>query len=364
MSDTAPRRLALGLMSGTSRDGIDVAFLETDGQTFVQAGPWDSLAYPESFRQRLADAIAGRGDLAAVERELTDRHAEAVEALLTKAGVPADVVRAIGFHGHTVAHDPARRVTRQIGNCGRLAEATGIDVVGDFRLADVAAGGQGAPFAPFYHRARATGLERPLAVLNLGGVGNVTWLGRQFDDIMAFDTGPGNALLDDLVAHRTGRSYDRDGELSAAGQVDEAALATLLDHPFFEQAPPKSLDRDDFTGSAVAGLPDADAAATLAAFTADSVAAARDHLTQPPVRWLVTGGGRHNPTLMRMLGARLRVPVDPVEAVGWDSDALEAQAFAYLAVRSLQGLPLSGPTTTGVPREMPGGRLYPAPGRA
>jgi anhydro-N-acetylmuramic acid kinase len=364
MSETSPRRLALGLMSGTSRDGIDAAFLESDGQMFVQAGPWDSVAYPDRFRQSLADAIAGHGDLDAVERELTDRHAEAVDALLRKAGVPAHAVRAIGFHGHTVAHDPARRHTRQIGDCSRLARTTGIDVVGDFRLADVAAGGQGAPFAPYYHRARAAGLERPLAVLNLGGVGNVTWLGRRFEDILAFDTGPGNALLDDLVAKRTGRGYDQDGELSAAGQVDADALARLLDHPFFDKAPPKSLDRDDFTGSAVAGLADADAAATLAAFTVDSVAAARDHLSQPPVRWLVTGGGRHNPTLMRMLSARLRVPVDPVEAVGWDGDALEAQAFAYLAVRSLQGLPLSGPTTTGVPREMPGGRLYPAPGGA
>ena len=360
MSDTAPRWLALGLMSGTSRDGIDAALLETDGQAYVQAGPWDSVAYPEAFRRRLADAIAGVADMDAVVRELTDRHAEAVDALLAKAGVAASAVRAIGFHGHTVAHDPANRLTRQIGDSARLARQTGIDVVGDFRRADVAAGGQGAPFAPYYHRARAAGLERPLAVLNLGGVGNVTWLGRRFPDILAFDTGPGNALLDDLVATRTGRGYDRDGELSAAGQVDRAALATLMDHPFFDRAPPKSLDRDDFTGAVVADLADADAAATLAAFTTESVARARGQLPDPPARWLVTGGGRHNPTLMGMLRARLEAPVEPVEAVGWDGDALEAQAFAYLAVRSLQDLPLSGPTTTGVPEEMPGGHLYPA----
>ncbi|MBK1668486.1 anhydro-N-acetylmuramic acid kinase [Rhodovibrio sodomensis] len=347
-------------MSGTSRDGIDAALLETDGQTFVRAGAWHSAAYPEAFRQRLADAIAGRGDMDTVERELTDRHAAAVDALLAKAGVPVRAVRAIGFHGHTVAHDPAIRMTRQIGDSGRLARQTGIDVVGDFRLADVAAGGQGAPFAPYYHRARATGLDRPLAVLNLGGVGNVTWLGRRFHEILAFDTGPGNALLDDLVAARTGRGYDRDGELSATGQVDRAALAAMLAHPFFDRAPPKSLDRDDFTGAAVADLADADAAATLAAFTAESVARACGQLPERPVGWLVTGGGRHNPTLMRMLAARLDAPVEPVEAVGWDGDALEAQAFAYLAVRSLQGLPLSGPTTTGVPNEMPGGKLYAA----
>ncbi len=360
MSETAPRRLALGLMSGTSRDGIDAALLETDGQTFLQAGPWTSVDYPDAFRRRLAAAIAGTGDTVAVERELTDRHAEAVEALLAKASVPASTVRVLGFHGHTVAHDPARRYTWQIGDAERLARQTGIDVVADFRLADVAAGGQGAPFAPYYHRARAVGLDRPLAVLNLGGVGNLTWLGRQFDQILAFDTGPGNALLDDLVAARTGRGYDAHGVLSAAGRVNRSALGAMLAHPFFDRAPPKSLDRDDFTGDAVARLADADAAATLAAFTAESVAAARPHLPEPPLRWLVTGGGRHNPTLMRMLAERLGAPVEPVEDAGWDGDALEAQAFGYLAVRALQGLALSGPTTTGVPHEMPGGKLYPA----
>jgi anhydro-N-acetylmuramic acid kinase len=360
MSDPTPRHLALGLMSGTSRDGIDAALLETDGQTHVQAGPWDSYPYPEAFRAHLAEAIAGQGDMAAVERELTDRHAEAVEALLAKAGVPTGAVRVLGFHGHTVAHDPAQRHTRQIGDSARLARLTGIDVLGDFRLADVAAGGQGAPFAPYYHRARAAQLGRPLAVLNLGGVGNVTWLGRRFDEILAFDTGPGNALLDDLVARRTGRPYDRDGALSAAGQVDPNALASLLDHPFFDRTPPKSLDRDDFTGAAVERLSDADAAATLAAFTAESVLRACAHLPAAPRRWLVTGGGRRNPTLMRLLAERLGAPVAGVEAVGWDGDALEAQAFGYLAVRSLQGVPLSGPTTTGVPAEMSGGRLYPA----
>jgi anhydro-N-acetylmuramic acid kinase len=299
--------------------------------------------------------------MAAVERELTDRHAEAVEALLDKAGVARESVDVIGFHGHTVAHDPARGITRQIGDAARLAAATGIDVVADFRSADVAAGGEGAPLAPLYHRARATGLERPLAVLNLGGVGNVTWLGPGFGEILAFDTGPGNALLDDLVAQRTGRPYDVDGALSAAGTYDKDVLARMLDHPYFQELPPKSLDRDDFTGAAVADLPDADAAATLAAFTAASAVRALEHMPEPPARWLVTGGGRHNPTLMRQLRERLRGPVSPVEDAGWNGDALEAEAFAYLAVRSLAGLPLTEPTTTGAPDAMPGGRLVRAP---
>jgi anhydro-N-acetylmuramic acid kinase len=366
MSDPIPRRLALGLMSGTSRDGIDAALLETDGQTFVRPGPWMSIAYPDAFRHKLAEAIAdpAAADPSAadpVARELTDRHADAVARLLAKSGVPTRAVRALGFHGHTVAHDPARRHTRQIGEPGRLARLTGIDTVADFRLADVAAGGQGAPFAPYYHRARAADLDRPLAVLNLGGVGNVTWLGHRFEQILAFDTGPANALLDDLTASRTGRAYDADGALAAAGRVNRSVLAAMMADPFFDRPPPKSLDRDDFTGDAVARLADADAAATLAAFTVESVAAARAHLPEPPTRWLVTGGGRHNPTLMRMLADRLGVPVGPVEDAGWDGDALEAQAFAYLAIRSLQELPLSGPNTTGVPREMPGGKLYPAP---
>jgi anhydro-N-acetylmuramic acid kinase len=358
------QRWALGLMSGTSRDGIDAALIRTDGVAHVESGPALGHAYPQRFRDALADVIAGRGDPAAVERELTDRHAAAVEALLAEAGIGAGEVAVVGFHGHTIAHAPARGLTRQIGDGSRLAARLGLDVVADFRSADVAAGGQGAPLAPYFHRALAHDLEKPCAVLNLGGVGNVTWLGPGFDDIAAFDTGPGNALLDDLVARRTGSPYDADGRLSAAGQADPQALARLLDHPFFARRGPKSLDRDDFDPSPVAALSDADAAATLAAFTARSVALAAAQLPSQPVRWLVTGGGRRNPTLMRLLQAELGVPVASVDAFGWDGDVLEAQAFAYLAVRTLRGLPLSGPSTTGVARETCGGALFRAPGQA
>jgi anhydro-N-acetylmuramic acid kinase len=280
---------------------------------------------------------------------------------MDEAGLTAADVAVIGFHGHTILHRPDARRTWQIGDGALLARLTGIDVVADFRAADVAAGGQGAPFAPLYHAALCHALDKPVAVLNLGGVGNVTWIGAD-DRLLAFDTGPGNALLDDWAQRHTGKPCDENGALAAAGRVDAAVLGRLLGHPYFAKAPPKSLDRDDFTADAVAGLSAADGAATLAAFTCGAVAAARAHFPAPARRWVVTGGGRHNPVLMRGLAAALRVPVEPIEAIGADGDVLEAQAFAFLAVRSLRGLPLSVPGTTGVPRPMPGGRLFKASG--
>jgi anhydro-N-acetylmuramic acid kinase len=261
----------------------------------------------------------------------------------------------VGFHGQTILHRPAERRTWQIGDAAALARATGLPVAHDFRSADVAAGGEGAPLAPVYHAALARDLEKPAAVLNLGGVANVTWI-RPDGALLACDTGPGNALLDDFLFRHTGRPLDRDGALAAAGRVDIAVLERLLAHPFFARPAPKSLDRQDFAASvAASGVEDlqpADAAATLVAFTAEAVR--RTVLPQPPRRWLVTGGGRHNPVLMQALRARLG-DVAPVEAAGWDGDALEAQCFGYLAVRTLLGMPLTFPGTTGVGRPMPGG---------
>jgi len=349
--------LAVGLMSGTSRDGVDAALLRTDGDRRVDCVAATTVAYDDAFRERLGAAVAGDADEGAVARELTDRHAEAVDRVLDEAGVGRSAVRVVGFHGHTTRHDPASGVTRQIGDGLRLAERLGIDVVGDFRAADVAAGGQGAPLAPLYHRALANALPRPLAVLNLGGVGNVTFLGTD-DRVLAFDTGPGNALLDDLMRRRADAWCDRDGRLGAAGTAHSQIVAGFLADPFFDRPPPKALDRDAFEAGHVDTLPLADAAATLTAFTAASVARACDHLPEAPAAWLVGGGGRHNPALMAELHARLGVPVEPVEAAGWNGDALEAEAFAYLAVRSLRGRPLSLPTTTGVPAPQTGGHLF------
>ncbi|MBF5096291.1 anhydro-N-acetylmuramic acid kinase [Azospirillum sp. INR13] len=362
-------RTVVGLMSGTSMDGIDAALLRTDGRDRVEALSFLTIPYDDGFRARLRGCL-GRtdhgGPVAEVERELTDAHADAVRRLLDQAGVAPAEVELIGFHGHTIHHDPDRRITRQIGDGARLAAATGIAVVNDFRSADVAAGGQGAPLVPLFHRALAHGLPRPLAVLNIGGVANVSWIGPETSEsegeaeAVACDTGPGNALIDDwILRHGLGR-FDAGGALAATGQVDGPALAALMAHPWFDRPAPKSLDRDAFDPAPVAALSVADGAATLTAFTADSVARVVAHLPAPPVRWLVCGGGRHNATLMAMLADRLGVPVDSADLVGWDGDALEAQAFGYLAVRSRLGLPLSLPATTGVPAPQCGGVFHPA----
>ena len=373
MTDTGDR-WALGLMSGTSLDGIDAALIRGDGRARVDPGPRLTVAYDAAFRARLRAALGARDEgepaIASVERALTLRHADAVRRLLAEADLKPGAVAVLGFHGHTILHEPEAGRTRQIGDGALLAAETGIDVVCDFRTRDVAGGGQGAPLAPLYHAALAAELAKPLAVLNLGGVANLTWIGpgiglgigpgagESEGAIRAFDTGPGNALLDDWADRHSGRPLDRDGALARAGRVDEAALAALLDNPYFDRPPPKSLDRDAFDPAPVERLSPADGAATLTAFSAAAVARALDHLPAPPRRWLVTGGGRHNPALMAALAERLEAPVAPVEAVGWDGDALEAQAFAYLALRSLLGLPLTLPSTTGAPRPLSGGVLH------
>lgn len=350
---------AIGLMSGTSLDGVDAAWLETDGERISRFGPVATISYDNRLRHDLRWILDAAPTLApddprlksAVAR-LTDYHVRAVAAL----GQPADI---IGFPGQTILHQPAQQRTWQIGDAPQLALRTGIAVAHDFRSADVAAGGQGAPLAPVYHAALAHDLPKPLAILNIGGVANVTWIGPD-GALVAFDTGPGNGPLDDWVARRTGAPLDRNGALAASGQVATGVLSQLLAHPYFTRPAPKSLDRLDFgtalAASGIDALTTADGAATLVAFTAGAVAASR--LPAPPRRWLVCGGGRHNPAIMRALQAVLPAPVDPVEAVGWDGDILEAQCFGFLAVRVAAGLPLSFPGTTGVPALMPGGKVF------
>jgi anhydro-N-acetylmuramic acid kinase len=350
-------------MSGTSLDGIDVAALATDGERRVVAGPALTVPYPGAFRERLRGVLGGapRADIAAVEDELTRLHGAAVAQF--RARHPDTAFDLVGFHGHTILHRPLERRTWQIGDGALLARLAGVDVVADFRSSDVAAGGEGAPLAPIYHAALAADLVKPIAVLNLGGVGNVTWIGRGInggtDEILAFDTGPGNALIDDWVRRHTGAAADIDGALARAGHISVAHVAGFLRHPYFARRPPKSLDRDEFRGAIPDDLPLADGAATLTEMTAAAVAQAARHFPAGPREWLVCGGGRRNPALMAALARRLGVPVRPVEAAGWDGDALEAQAFAYLAVRSALELPLSLPTTTGAPNPVCGGRLFP-----
>ncbi len=343
-------------MSGTSLDGIDVAAIETDGGDHVVPGASLTIPYPDSFRERLRGVLGGTGPVAAVEAELTRLHAAAVAEFRRR--YPDARATLIGLHGHTILHQPERRRTWQIGDGALLARLTGTDVVADFRSADVAAGGEGAPLAPLYHAALAARLDKPVAVLNLGGVGNVTWIGPGAGEILAFDTGPGNALLDDWVRHHTGAVCDWNGTLAFAGAVASDHVARFLAAPYFARRPPKSLDRDEFRGFVPAGLGLEDGAATLTEMTAAAVAAARAHFPAPAREWLVCGGGRHNPALMAALARHLGAPVRPVEAVGWNGDALEAEAFAYLAVRSALALPLSLPATTGAPRPIVGGVLH------
>jgi anhydro-N-acetylmuramic acid kinase len=348
----------IGLMSGTSLDGVDAAWLETDGERIGAFGPTLTVPYDDRLREDLRRILdhAPRLDpddrrLKSASARLTEYHVRAVAAL----GREADL---IGFHGQTILHQPARRRTWQIGDAAELAWRTGLPVAHDFRSADVAAGGQGAPLAPVYHAALARGMATPLAVLNIGGVANVTWIGSD-GGLVAFDTGPGNGPLDDWIARHAGVPFDRDGAIALSGRVDRQVLARLLADPYFAKLAPKSLDRLDFSAalaaSGLAALSLADGAATLVAFIACAVTEAP--LPAPPLHWLVTGGGRRNAAIMGALRARLGVPVDPVEALGWDGDALEAQCFGFLAARAQAGLPISFPDTTGVPVALPGGRI-------
>jgi anhydro-N-acetylmuramic acid kinase len=362
----APLVTAIGVISGTSMDGIDVALIRTDGGARVEPGPGATFVYPDDVKEALhrvvADPVAAQEPLDDLQRSVTDSHVEAVFAFMRQFDVAPESVALVGLHGQTILHRPRDRFTRQLCDGARASALLGLDVVNDFRAADVAAGGEGAPFVPLSHAAICAELERPLMVLNWGGVGNVTWLGAK-GEIVAFDTGPANAMIDDFVVKRRGLSHDEGGKLAAAGRVDAAALAKLMSDPYFDRLPPKSLDRNHFhaLGREVEKLGDEDGAATLAAFTVEATAAALRHVDGAPRRWLVCGGGRRNSTLMAALGARLDAKIEPIEAIDFDGDVIEAQCFAYLAVRSRRGLALSLPTTTGAPRPMPGGVFWPAP---
>jgi anhydro-N-acetylmuramic acid kinase len=346
-------------------DGIDVALIESDGRARLKTGPSATFPYPPAVAERLRAVVADLSEAQApqleLERLVTEAHVAAVEAFLERYSIARERVALVGLHGQTILHRPRAGLTRQLCDGARAAAALEIDVVSDFRSADVAAGGEGAPLAPVYHAAMAAGLERPLMILNWGGVGNVTYLGVN-EEIIAFDTGPANALIDDFLILRRGLEFDENGALGASGRVDSAALTTLMSDPYFDRPAPKSLDRNHFNAAAacVKRLSDADGAATLSAFTVESTAAALKHVPQAPARWLVAGGGRRNPNLMRRLGQRLQTKVEPVEAIGFDGDSVEAQCFAYCALRSRRGLPISFPTTTGVAKPMAGGVFWPA----
>lgn len=360
---------ALGLMSGTSMDGVDAAILRTDGVHVLEHGPVAGLTYSDDNREILQEAIAAAASwpggpeprpIYKAAALVSDTHARLVNRLLDSAGLEPHDIDFLGFHGQTILHQPQNGRTVQIGDAQALADLTGIDVIADFRLNDVAEGGEGAPLAPLYHQAivRASELAQPVAIINIGGVGNVTYIDG--DEILAFDTGPGNGLVDEWISEKTSNKFDEGGKIAAVGTVDRHALQTMLDNPWFRRKPPKSLDRYDFSGDLVSGLSIEDGAATLTAFSATSIANCVDHLPKKPATWVICGGGRHNNTLMDWIQTYLQTSVCKAEDVSWRGDDLEAEAFAFLAVRSYLGLPLSLPSTTGVKSPCTGGKLYEA----
>jgi anhydro-N-acetylmuramic acid kinase len=355
----------LGMMSGTSLDGVDAAMMLTDGVRILEFGPTAYRPYDASEQAHLRAALGKWQTEPGVDQAATlveDAHLHLLQQF--------QGAQILGFHGQTLAHDPFGRGTHQAGDGARLAALGGIPVVWDFRTADVRMGGQGAPLAPFFHFACAKwiGATQPICFLNLGGVGNITWVDPSKPGpetpgaLLAFDTGPANAPINDLMMQRQNLPCDQDGALAAQGEVVAGALELFLDDAYFRKIPPKSLDRDAFSDmlELVHELKDADAAATMTGMAAAAVMQAMEHCPSPPVRVLVSGGGRHNQVMMAMLSAGLDCPVDPVEAVDLDGDMLEAQAFAYLAARVARGLPTSSPETTGVRALVGGGEIsYP-----
>ncbi|MEM7505698.1 MAG: anhydro-N-acetylmuramic acid kinase [Pseudomonadota bacterium] len=375
---------ALGFMTGTSMDGVDCAFVRTDGHRIFDFGPTRSYAFSSHDRMILVNAAARARQSVESPDDLyvAMQQREAVEGFhdffpgvyhvldeaIVCSGDGFSFAKIIGVHGQTLVHAPDERLSLQLFDPGRLGAATNSNIVYDFRTDDIKAGGQGAPLAPFFHFAlsKRIGSQEPLAFLNIGGVANVTWVNPSKEvpeepgALLAFDTGPGNALIDDWMQGRVAEAMDRDGAAASAGRVQRERLGSNAARAYLDRVPPKSLDRNDFAAvfGQMEGLSVEDGAATLTAFTVDCVVESLHHMPSPATRWLVCGGGRRNRTMMGMLAERLDAPVEPVEAVGLDGDMLEAQAFAYLAVRVLRGLPTSAPSTTGCLEPVCGGRIH------
>jgi anhydro-N-acetylmuramic acid kinase len=369
--------VAIGLMSGTSLDGIDAAIIKTDGARAIEIGPAIFIPYSRASkvfaRRAIKAALEGRDsavEIAEAEAHLTRANAEAVAQLLAEAGADARDIDVIGYHGQTILHRPKRNPesfgrTWQIGDGDKLAERTGIDVVHDFRTEDVANGGEGAPLTPVYHAARVAMLQRahPVAVVNIGGVSNLTYVapGADDEDLISFDCGPGNGLIDEWMELKTGRAMDEDGAAALAGTAHDDIARLMLLHPFMRREPPKSADRYDFKLAPLDRLSIEDGAATLADVTARAIAQSARFLPEPPGEWIIAGGGRRNPAIVALLRAHCVGDVLLAEDIGWRGDFLEAECFAYLAVRSLAGAPITFPRTTRAPRPLAGGRCSRAP---
>jgi anhydro-N-acetylmuramic acid kinase len=366
---------AIGMMSGTSLDGVDAALIRGDGEIITEFGPSIYLAYSPEQRQQIrallnlvqekGSAARGNDAVQQVERLITEHHVAAIETLLSENGVDASSIDVLGMHGQTVLHRPDEGWTWQIGDGDYLAEQTGIPVVDDFRSADMKAGGQGAPFAPLYHEALigSAGLEAaayPVVVVNIGGVANLTWV-KPGEDVIGFDVGPGNAQMDDWAVDKLGASFDENGQLAANGKAEQAIVRQVIALPFFSENYPKSLDRLDFSLGPVVHLPAEDGMATLAAITVAGIMHGIDLLPEKPASLYICGGGRKNTHLMQLLEQASGLKPQPVDVLGWRGDMLEAELFGHLAIRSLKGLPLSLPSTTGARKAVTGGVLHHPP---
>jgi anhydro-N-acetylmuramic acid kinase len=367
--------LAIGLMSGTSMDGIDVALIDTDGEGAVQRLASAEYPYDAAFRRLLAESLETAksikarseraGNLGQLEQEITRRHAVAVSSFLGKAGLTQSDIGIVGFHGQTILHRPEQGLTVQLGDGQQLADATDIPVVYDMRANDMDHGGQGAPLVPAYHAALATGINpalssgRPVCFVNIGGISNITYV-RSGHPPIAFDTGPGNALIDQWVERHAGIPFDDGGRIAAEGSIVWPIVEAYLAKPFFAAAPPKSLDRNDFTMAEATDLELSDGARTLARVSAEAIFASVHHLSEPPGLWVICGGGRKNQMIMADLNELAMASdarVVAAEDCGLNGGSIEAEAWAYLAVRSLKGLPLTFPETTGVVKPATGGVL-------
>ncbi len=355
----------VGMMSGTSMDGVDVAAIRTDGVHVFERSPGLLVPYSKKLQEDIRSILGSTKPspkISRIEKDLTEFHAKAFFKFLKKFSFPKESINLIGFHGHAILHQPPSRFpvgrTWQIGDGALLAKLTGIDVIANMRAKDVAAGGEGAPLVPLYHQALAQDLEKPLAIVNIGGISNVTWLGKN-DEIMAFDMGPGNGLLNDWMLKQARKPFDEKGDTAAKGKIHQDLVQSFLKSPYFSRKPPKSLDRLDYSAHIVEGLSLEDGAATLTEITAAAIAAGVKFFPKPPLLWLLTGGGGHNRTLVQRIEDYLNpTPVKRVQDVGWSGDFLEAEAWAFLAVRSQKGLPLSLPSTTGVPKALTGGEFF------
>ena len=371
LGDKKKEVLAIGLMSGTSLDGVDAAIIKTDGNQVIRFGKACHIPYTVEQREQLQEAFARAkrennpnvrsNSILIAEGVINRLHLDAINEIISINQLQKNDIEVIGFHGQTLLHKPEKGWSWQIGDGSELAENTGIKVVNDFRRFDVENGGQGAPLVPIFHRALLPNDETdfPVALLNIGGVANLTWFnGRDPNDMVAFDTGPGNALLDDWIRKHSDLPYDKDGEISSKGNVQEILVNDLMNHDYFKEMPPKSLDRDAFDVSSLSMLSVEDGATTLIAFTVNAIKMAEVMCPDFVKKWYVCGGGAHNPTMMQMLSDELYGDVESISSIGFDGDYVEAEAFAYLAVRRIYNLPITFPGTTGINEPSTGGKVH------